>query len=187
MCLDEDINQVDSLNPNFPLSRGVRLLARSPRQTLSSGITIIRSSIPHPPQGHLISLKTRECLPNEKLPLSEMKHAPEIFAGIFFGQVHTLHLARHHRGTFAEEDEIYHVNQGPLATMAKDFDEAIRRVRKVLGWMIAVTRKKGRVSFVGWNGEIVAYEHDLPDNGHGEKWSHETWDVLRKSGIMFRP
>jgi len=191
MSLDTDVNTVNTLNHSaFSHSRrGSDFSSAHPPRTLSSGITVISSSIPHPPQGHLISLKTRECPPGRTLDLQSISHAPEVFAGLFFGQVHTLRLGRHHRGEFEQEDQRYTMGKGVLAVMEGEYQQTIRRVRKVLGWMASMTTKYGRLGFVGWNGEIVAFERDKVDQRgeRGEMFSEETWQILRRSGIVYRP
>ena len=192
MSIDTDVNTVETTQTHDPYSFSIHDLKTAlPPRTLSSGISIIPSPIPHPPQGHLISLKTRE-QPSDSpyLQLGKINHLPEVFAGLFFGQIHHLYLGVHLGGQFKETDQRYIMGQGTLAILEKQYEGTIRRVREVLGWMLRVTRKYGRVGFVGWNGEIVAYQKGKVERGRedagGEKFSEETWRVIKRSGIVYR-
>lgn len=184
MSIDTTLTSYTTFTPSLAdtaIRETQRYFALSAKKTLSSGITVIPTIIPPPPQGHLISLKTRQVdsSPLHPLDLGSINHIAEVYAGMFFAQIPTLHLARHSMGTFAPEDQKFLLGQGELGKLGERFDGTMRMVRKIAVWMVRTTKKMGQCGFVAVNGEVRAYKWvDGP-----KKLSEESWDVIRQAGI----
>lgn len=188
MSVDTSIESLATFTPSVSgladdIENTKRLFVFSAKKTMSSGITVIPTIIPPPPQGHLISLKTRHVdsdlglrIP---LKLDEISHIAEVFAGMYFAQIPTLHLFRHKNGVFAEEDQRYLMGRGELGDLAVKYQRILSVVRAILGWIVDTTKKQGKCSFVGMDGEIRAYEWEEGP----KKLSDEAWDVIRQAGL----
>ncbi|KAK1922896.1 hypothetical protein DB88DRAFT_321769 [Papiliotrema laurentii] len=148
----------------------------------SSGIRIVPGPAQHPPQAHLISLKTRIAPLAQAQDLSKVNHVEEVYAGLLFGQIPNLCLARHQGGTFAPDIQRFHLGAGALSDLDVKYDQVVRRVRHVLGWLVNITRNHRKVGFVGHCGRITAFvlEKEV------DQLSIEAWKTLHQSGACSR-
>ena len=154
----------------------------APPRTLSSGVTVIPTPYPHPPQGHLISLKTRQTFRREPRGIRHFPQADEAFSMVFFGQIGSLYLAHHRGGEFEEDMLEYQLGRGVLADMEKGYAGVLTKVRDMLSWVYECTLRRGSVGIVFSGGEVQCFGKKA---GEVEgRLSAESWEVLGESGVL---
>jgi len=153
-----------------------------PPRRLSSGVNMVPTPFPHPPQGHLISLKTRQTYPGAPRGIRHLSQADAAFSMVFFGQIGNVYLAHHWDGEFETQMLEYRLGEGTLADMERGHAGTIRKVRDVLKWIYDSTLEHGSVGVVFSGGQVRCFaKRDADVDG---ALSEESWEVIRQSGIQ---
>jgi hypothetical protein len=149
----------------------------------STGIQIMGHPYPSPPHKNLISIKIRNIAYSGPPPppgvagMKWMNRSHDVYAQLLSARLPSMYLACHNNGTFLPGVRKITTDGKDWADVREEAEKAVRAVRGVLGWIVAITRKYGTVSFVGEKGSITAY------GLCGESVSGLSQETLKRLGV----